>query len=106
MTPLQIKIAVYGGAALLLWLLGRSATTTAAASTTQSGRVTQTLDINADVYSPDFGKPYVAGPGGPGGATPGPANPAQDQTMRLLIDRSNAAIAADNAANGSTVGLN
>lgn len=102
MTPTQIKIAVYGGVALLLWLCARAA---AGSSAQQPGRVTKTLDIVANIDSPNFGEPYVAGPGGPGGATPGPANPAQDPLVRYYIDKSNAAIAADNA-DESTVGLN
>jgi len=95
---MQIKIALYSGAALVLWLLARNAKASPAPPII--GRVSKTLDINADVYSSDFGLPYIAGPGGPGAASPSPANnsnPAQDPTMRALIDKSNAAIAADNA---------
>lgn len=109
MTPMQIKIAVYGGALLLAWLLRKRAAGSSASATDGApvGRVTKTLDINADVYSPDFGTPYISGPGGPGGATPSPANanPAIDPAMRALIDKSNAAISADNA-DTTTVGLN
>ncbi len=88
-TPAQIKVATYGGAALLLWLLARHAMPAPA-------RVVKELDIDANVNSKTFGmtwddiqRMHLD-----------TSNPAVDPGMRDLIDRSNAAIAADDRENG------
>lgn len=90
MTPLQIKIAVYGGTALLLLLLARKASAQAAAVP----RVSQTLTVVDDVFSPYFGMTEAEIAAAKGQATAD--NPAVDPEMRKLIDRSNLLIAQDN----------
>jgi hypothetical protein len=86
MTPMQIKLAVYGGVALLLWLFGRKSGGTSAPA--DPGRVTKTLTIVDDVNSPYFGMTVeeVAAARG---------NPAVDPDMHRLIDQSNLLIAND-----------
>lgn len=91
MTPTQMKVATYGGAALLLLLLARN---TRAVTTANLGRVTKELEIDANVDSPTFGLTPAQI------ATMNSNNPAVDPEMRRLIDASNAAIAADNRDNG------
>lgn len=92
MTPTQIKVAIYGGAVLLLLLCARNAM--AAKLNNDLGRVTKELEIDASINSPTFG------------LTPDQIvalnsnNPAVDPTMRAYIDASNAAIAADDRDNG------
>lgn len=90
MTANQEK-ALAAGAALglagLIWWLWPKGTTPF--KTSAGPRVQKTLDINADVYSPDFGEPLY-----------GPPKPvAVSPDMQRLIDASNAAIAADDADN-------
>lgn len=83
MTPIQIKIAGYAGAALLLWLFRPRSSAPA-----DPGRVTKTLVVVDDVNSPYFGMTAeeVAAARG---------NPAVDPDMRRLIDQSNLLIARD-----------
>jgi hypothetical protein len=73
-TALQKKALIYGGALLLLWLLRPR----------PAGRVTRTLDINADINDPLFGTAHDF---------------ALDPEMERLIKESNARIAAHDAAN-------
>lgn len=98
MTPTQIKVATYAGAALLLWLLGRKATAATSATTqatsTDPGRVSRELVIHDDINDPYFGLTDAQI------AAMNTNNPAVDPRMRALIDQSNAAIAADNRENG------
>jgi hypothetical protein len=77
-TPLQAKVAIYGGLALLAWLF------------TERGRRAVVGDV-------DLGIGIVNGIAGGDYQTPRPngSNPAVNPTMRDLIDESNAAIAAD-----------
>lgn len=91
MTALHIKMAVYGG--LALWALWYVAKPRVPAGTVELGVPTVDGVYGNDIY-------YSAGPGGPGVATVSPANtnnPATNPRMRELIDRSNAAIVADDA---------
>jgi hypothetical protein len=93
-TALQIKLAVYGGLALFaLWF------------TTRPRQPTASVELGVGTVDGVYGNDiyYSAGPGGPGVNTPGPANPAVNNEMRALIDRSNAAIAADDADGGTEV---
>ncbi len=89
MSPMQIKVAVYGGAALLLWLFARSAA--AASKSADPGRVTKTLEVDADVYSPTFGMSDAEIEA----AKAQRANPAVDPEMRRLIDVSNKLLSDD-----------
>jgi hypothetical protein len=91
-TPTQIKVATYGGAALLLWLLAKNAM--AATTMPIVGRVTKELVIDDDVNSPTFGLSAEQI------AAMNTSNPAVDPEMRRLIDTSNALIAADDRENG------
>jgi hypothetical protein len=50
MTAAQAKLALAGGLALLAWWLS---------SKEKRGRVTSTLDIDANVMSPTFGEPLT-----------------------------------------------
>lgn len=79
MTPVQIKLAVAGGIALLAWLL---------TSRAAGARVSQTLDIDANLLSPTFGLTDEE-------IAARKANPAVDPEMRRLIDLSNSVLAAD-----------
>lgn len=88
MTPTQIKLGLAGLVALLAWLF-----TTKAGSAAAPGTKTSTLDIDANVDSPNFGRPIAdieaekaAG-----------RNPAVNPEMRRLIDVSNAILDADAA---------
>ncbi len=109
MSPMQMKVATYGGAALLLWLLGKhamaatsptsGAVATSATGTGDPGRVTKTLVVDDDVNSPTFGLTDTQI------AAMNTSNPAVDPKMRALIDASNAAIAADNRENGDVNGV-
>jgi hypothetical protein len=74
-TALQKKALIYGGALLLLWLLRPRPA---------AGRVTRTLDINADINDPLFGTAHDF---------------ALDPDMERLIKESNARIAAHDTAN-------
>lgn len=88
MTPTQIKIAVYAGAALLAWWLGRRAV-----QAVDPGRRSQELIIGNNVLDPDtFGltEDEIAAR---------KANPAVDARMRELIDVSNAVLTADERDN-------
>jgi len=80
-SPTQIKVVTYGGAALLLWLLARAA---------RARELVPTYTLTFETKVP---------------ATPTIDNPAINQDMRDLIDRSNAAIAADNRQNGNVEGI-
>src|SRR5512144_307397 len=92
MTPTQIKVVTYGGAALLLWLCARNAM--AMKTNNDLARVTKELEIDASINSPTFGlTPDQI-------AALNSNNPAVDPTMRAYIDASNAAIAADDRENG------
>ncbi len=82
MTPVQIKFATYGGVLLLLWLLRPKAAPTA--------RVTKTIEVEADVYNPNFGLTDAE--------IAAQKNPAVDPVMRELIDRSNRLLAEDDVA--------
>ena len=85
MSPTQIKLTLAALGALLAWLLTKQAA--------PAGRVTKTLDVDVNVNSPYFGltDDEIAAMKA-AGARP---NPAIDPTMRELIDRSDAIIAAD-----------
>lgn len=91
MTPTQAKLAVYGVAALLLWLLRPRAP--GAAVPADPGRVVREIEIDALVGSRTFGERL-----GEYGA-----NPAVDQNMYDLIERSNRLIAEDD---GTPVAIN
>lgn len=82
MSPTQIKLAVYGGVALLLWLLRPRG------SAADPGRVTKTLDVVANVDSPYFGMTDAEIAAARG-------NPAVDPQMRELIATSNLLIAQE-----------
>jgi hypothetical protein len=88
MSPTQIKIAVYAGAALLAWLLHDRG-----AAAPQPQRVTQVLDVEANVLNKNFGLTDAQIAAQDAAA----ANPAVNDDMRVLIDKSNALISADNA---------
>ncbi len=93
MTALHWKIALYGGGALVAWLLTKHAAPKDPTGTVELGVPTLNGIYGADVYYSDH---YVAGGGGPAQPAIPPVNPAVDPRMRELIDQSNAAIAADN----------
>jgi hypothetical protein len=90
MTALHWKIALYGGAAIAAWwLTSRRPPPT---GSVELGVPTLNGIYGADTYYSDH---YVAGgAGAPQPAIP-PVNPAVNKEMRDLIDRSNAAIAAE-----------
>jgi hypothetical protein len=79
LTPTQLKVVTYGGAALLLWLLARGA----------MGNLVPKYTLTFETKVP---------------ATTGD-NPAVDEKMRDLIDKSNAVIAEDNRQNGYVEGI-
>jgi hypothetical protein len=79
LTPVQIKVVTYGGAALLLWLLARSG----------AGNVVPKYTLTFETKVPIMPD----------------NNPAVDSDMRDLIDRSNALIAADDRENGHVEGI-
>lgn len=99
MSPVQIKLAIYGGAALLLWLLARESMRAGVANISDPGRVKKTLDVDANVDSPTFGLTDAQI------AAMNSNNPAVDPEMRRLIDASNAALAADERENGNVNGV-
>jgi hypothetical protein len=83
MSPMQIKIAVYGGAALLAWWLTDRAMKRAKAD------VELGTGTVGGVYGGDYETPAAA---------PTSSNPAIDPAMREAIDRSNRILAADDVA--------
>jgi hypothetical protein len=88
MTPTQIKLATWAGAALLVWWLTRTPPAPGA-------RVTKEVLIGANVLDPDtFGltDDEIAAR---------KANPAVDPEMHRLIDLSNALLSADDRENGT-----
>ena len=95
MTIASGKLVGSGVIALVLWLLrGKAQAAAAADAPPAPGRVLRELDIDANVNSRTFGQPL-----GEYGA-----NPAVDRDMYELIERSNAAIAADDAPDIRGVG--
>jgi hypothetical protein len=74
MTAAQAKLALAGGLALLAWWLS---------SRDKRGRVTSTLDIDANVLSPTFGEPL----------TETVTYDPNHQRLLDLVDESNRAIA-------------
>ena len=83
MSPIQIKLAAYGVAALLLWLLRPRAVPTA------HGDVELGTGTVGGIYGGDYQTPRPA-PADPG-------NRAVDPEMRRLIDQSNLLIAGEGA---------
>ena len=88
MTPTQIKIALYAGAALLAWLFTRKAIDAV------DPRVSKTLDVDVNVNSPFFG---LTDEEIDNYKRSGGRNPAIDPGMREVIDRSNAILDAEDA---------
>lgn len=87
MTPMQIKIAVYGGAALIAWWL------TARAMKRSKGDV----ELGVGTVDGAYGGDYQTLPNKTA-AKVDTANPAIDPAMREVIDRSNRILAADDVA--------
>jgi hypothetical protein len=83
MTPLQTKLAVAGGLALLAWLL-----------TPRLGRVTREIEIDANVLSPTFGLPIGTDLNSPAAWNP---------ELRRLVDESARRIREHDASDAASV---
>jgi hypothetical protein len=87
MTAVQAKLIGAGALAFAAWLFRDR----------PRRPITASVDLGVGTVDGVFGGDYMTSAATPTTpVAPTPANPAQDPLMRALIDRSNAAIAADN----------